>query len=280
MTRDAVEDIHESHIRGPLVMRGYGNVAVAPINNGHTLKWNVEEDWPAPVLSGGPLRGNYSLLQFHLHWLSEHAIDGMKYPLEIHLVHVKTGLTVDEALERPDGLAVIGILTKVVGGYEEDSSYALEELMPVIPGLLNETEEGDTTVKHIDITRLFSPEPQLFYTYHGSLTTPYCQEVVTWIVMDVPLTISDVQYKEFSRVNVGGIDNYRSLQRSNRIVYSSVRSCAYALSPSFLGVLITVFRCIAVKTTQQIKKGLCYANNIKKKIFGSNLVECSKLAIS
>ncbi|XP_052758155.1 carbonic anhydrase 2-like [Galleria mellonella] len=279
MTRDAVLDIHGSHIRGPLVFRGYGNVAVSAINNGHTLKWNVVENSTAPVLSGGPLRGNYTLLQFHLHWLSEHAIDGMKYPLEIHMVHVKTGLTLDEALERPDGLAVIGVITKVVGGYEEASSFALEEIMPVVPDLLDQNVES-SEILNIDMNRLFSPEPQSFYTYHGSLTTPLCQEVVTWIIMDKPLTISDTQYKVFSKVNVGGIDNYRSLQRSNRVVYRSVASCSYALSPSILGVLVTVFRCLASKVTQQIHKGICYIGNAKRKIFGNTLIECSKVHIS
>lgn len=42
------------------------------------VKWTRVNDSPAPTVSGGPLRGNYSFLQFHLHWLSEHAIDGMK----------------------------------------------------------------------------------------------------------------------------------------------------------------------------------------------------------
>lgn len=36
-----------------------------------------------------------------------------RYPLEIHMVHIKTGLTVEQAVERPDGIAVIGILGQV-----------------------------------------------------------------------------------------------------------------------------------------------------------------------
>ncbi|KAM3956296.1 carbonic anhydrase [Aphomia sociella] len=278
MTRDAVVDTHGSHIRGPLVFRGYNNVAVSPLNNGHTLKWNVVGNNPAPILSGGPLRGNYTLLQFHLHWLSEHAIDGMKFPLEIHMVHVKTGLTIDEAVTRPDGLAVIGVITKVLSGERTEDSFALEQIIPAVPDL--EKPNNTAEVDYIDITRLLSPEPQSYYTYHGSLTTPLCQEVVTWIVMDTPIAISDKQYRMFSTVDIGGIENYRSLQRSNRVVYRSVASCSYALSPSVLGVLVTVFRCIASKVTQQINKGICYAANVKRKIFGSTLNECSKIATS
>lgn len=43
-----------------------------------SVKWSGVYGTPAPVLSGGPLRSNYTFVQFHLHWLSEHAIDGMK----------------------------------------------------------------------------------------------------------------------------------------------------------------------------------------------------------
>lgn len=32
-----------------------------------------------PTMRGGPLRQPYRLEQMHLHWLSEHAIDGAKY---------------------------------------------------------------------------------------------------------------------------------------------------------------------------------------------------------
>ena len=37
---------------------------------------------------------------------------------------------------------------------------------------------------------------QSYYTYHGSLTTPQCQEAVTWIVMDKPIIISDTQVRK------------------------------------------------------------------------------------
>ena len=34
---------------------------------------------------------------------------------------------------------------------------------------------------------------QSYYTYQGSLTTPGCNEIVTWMVLDRPLKISEKQ---------------------------------------------------------------------------------------
>ncbi|XP_075976322.1 carbonic anhydrase 2-like [Anticarsia gemmatalis] len=276
MTRDAVLDKHQAHIRGPLVFRGYKNVKVTGINNGHTLKWDgVNGVNIPPVLSGGPLRGNYTFLQFHLHWLSEHAIDGMKYPLEIHMVHVKTGVPLDQALEQPDGLAVIGVFALVRYGNEAD--HALEEIMPEVPNLFDKSQ-NKTEPFFLDLSRMLSPEPQSYYTYHGSLTTPMCQEVVTWIVMDKPIYITDEQYKAFYNVDVGGSYNYRSLQPANRVVYRSIASCSSILVPSLAGTIVSLLSCLSSSLVAGVNKGICALVNAKRKLFGDSLKQCSKLA--
>ncbi|XP_039750942.1 putative carbonic anhydrase 3 [Pararge aegeria] len=273
MSRSAIIDKFQTHIQGPLVFRGYGSVNASAVNNGHTLKWTIVEDDVPPVVSGGPLRGNYSFVQFHLHWLSEHAIDGMKYPMEIHMVHVKTGLTVEEAVERPDGLSVIAMLAEVYSA-SEDNEYALGELEPVIPELL-ERHEGSVPASVIDLTRMFSSNMQSFYTYHGSLTTPNCQEVVTWIVMDKPIRISDTQFKLFSKVDVGGINNYRSLQSANnRVVHRSRESSATIHLPSAFSVIAALLN-LSSSVSGVMSKGACTLVNIKKRFFGSGVKDCS-----
>ena len=51
------------------------------INNGHTLKFNPNEDQKF-VISGGPMNDEYQLAQLHFHWGSEsgqgseHNVDG------------------------------------------------------------------------------------------------------------------------------------------------------------------------------------------------------------
>merc|ERR1712110_1046552 len=57
---------------------------------------------------------SYQMLQLHFHWGaddsrgSEHTINGEEFPIEMHIVHKKVGLTVEEALATSDGLAVVG----------------------------------------------------------------------------------------------------------------------------------------------------------------------------
>ncbi|KAJ8724645.1 hypothetical protein PYW08_016119 [Mythimna loreyi] len=266
MSQDTVLDMNQVHIRGPLIFRGYRNVELVASNNGHTLQWDAVRGDEAPIISGGPLRGNYTFLQFHFHWLSEHAIDGMKYPLEVHLVHIKTGLTMEEAMERSDGLAVIGVFFMVNRGYE--SAYALEQLTPVVPYIKN-SHQNQTESRKYDLGRIVSYEPQSYYTYKGSLTTPLCQEIVTWIVMDKPLFITADQYRLFTNVDVGGAFNYRSLQPlNNRVVYRSIASCASLLAPTLPGTLLSLISCLS---SNVFSKSFGAVWNIKQKLFGNSI---------
>lgn len=64
-----------------------------------------------------------------------------------------------------------------------------------------------------------------FFTYKGSLTTPPCSEVVTWILYPDPLSVSVTQMAKFRQLSNGIegsvlVDNYRALQPlGNRRVF-------------------------------------------------------------
>ena len=72
-------------------------------------------------LTGGPLSGEYQVLQLHFHWGkddtrgSEHTYDGREYPIELHVVHVRSDLADDvaTALATTHGLAVTGFMFEV-----------------------------------------------------------------------------------------------------------------------------------------------------------------------
>jgi carbonic anhydrase len=54
-----------------------------------------------------------------------------------------------------------------------------------------------------------------YYTYHGSLTTPECDEGVTWYVMKDHITMSQAQYDQL-RTDVAVMNgNYRNTQPLN-----------------------------------------------------------------
>ena len=92
-------------------------------------KWDSKQ----PYIQGGGLKHKYKLIQFHLHWAShdhhgsEHKIGGLQYPAEVtiplrsskrvyfqlHLVHLRQDLTLGQAVNKKDGLAVVGVFITV-----------------------------------------------------------------------------------------------------------------------------------------------------------------------
>lgn len=145
-------------------------------------------------LSGGPLSSRYRLEQFHMHWGgydnegSEHTVDGQPFAGELHLVHWNCDKydSFGEAAAQPDGLAVLGVFLQV--------GQPLKELEKVTSLMGKITHKG----AHVDIDGELDPTNLLpakssYWTYLGSLTTPPCNESVTWIVFKEPLTISQDQ---------------------------------------------------------------------------------------
>uniref|UniRef100_A0A3Q1HX81 Carbonic anhydrase n=1 Tax=Acanthochromis polyacanthus TaxID=80966 RepID=A0A3Q1HX81_9TELE len=130
-------------------------------------KYTSQSDQTNVEVSGGGLNGTYSTIQFHFHWGdtehhpgSEHTIDDHRYPMEMHIVSLKKGLAVEQAIEKSDGIAVLGFFINV------NINHSIS-----INGLI-----GD-----VDLTK--------FYRYMGSLTTPMCNEAVAWTVFQEPINI-------------------------------------------------------------------------------------------
>jgi len=136
-------------------------------NNGHTLQATQEKGGGSGIVLGGT---KYTLQQFHVHAPSEHAIDGVRFPLELHFVH-----------KSADGkLAVVGVLVQ-----PGDSNAELQKVWKVAPA---HAGEGGVA-KDVDLAKVF-PFEKTNFRYPGSLTTPPCSEHVQWILMQTPITIS------------------------------------------------------------------------------------------
>ncbi|KAH8288351.1 hypothetical protein KR054_001382 [Drosophila jambulina] len=182
------------------------------VNNGHTIQvsgFNNEL-----TLRGGVLQNEFVLEQFHMHWESEHTINSARFPLEIHFVHRNANYPdLKTALNFTDGVVVIGAL------YHE-SSQNNYELGFIINGL-KEVKGYDKINQPIQlgsaiIVDYLIPSVKSYYTYAGSLTTPSCAEVVTWIVLTetFPVTLDqvnefkEIEYKEGMQLR----NNYRELQ--------------------------------------------------------------------
>uniref|UniRef100_A0A3P8WMG9 Carbonic anhydrase n=1 Tax=Cynoglossus semilaevis TaxID=244447 RepID=A0A3P8WMG9_CYNSE len=150
-------------------------------------------------ISGGGLSEEYDSLQFHLHWGngfavpgSEHTVDRKRYPMELHIVSMKSSYNGNISLAVADstGLAVLGFFIDVraSGPASEPASWTKltsylskiptkGDMAGIAPGIsLDELLEG------VDRTK--------YYRYLGSLTTPMCNEAVVWTVFKEPIQIS------------------------------------------------------------------------------------------
>jgi len=194
------------------------------VNNGHTAVLGVVHEDENDGIMTGPVLGagqSYQMLQLHFHWGvdnskgSEHTINGEEFPMEMHIVHKKVGLTVEEALGTSDGLAVVGQMFQISA---EDN----EVLTPLIESLANiesfdaKFDMNGSPLKVQDL--LPSPDSE-YANYDGSLTTPTCNEAVQWILFKQPIQISASQMEAFRALKDKGdkpmVDNYRPPQPLN-----------------------------------------------------------------
>ncbi|GFG34591.1 hypothetical protein Cfor_01922 [Coptotermes formosanus] len=173
-------------------------VASTLTNNGHTvmLQLNITKN---PSVSGGPLRGIYVFQQLHFHWGnndsvgSEDTVNNHTFPLELHIVTYKKDYgNFDNATSYKDGLAVFAVFYEIYGGDNPVYAKIIERLPQV--------KEPNTEVhfnKGVTLGSLLPETKHLYFTYNGSLTTPPCLEVVTWIEFKQPILLSDNQVNAF-----------------------------------------------------------------------------------
>jgi carbonic anhydrase len=156
------------------------------VNNGHSIQVNYE---PGSTLEAGG--AVYELVQFHLHGLSEHTLNGAYTDMELHLVHKDAG----------GHIAVVGVMIE-----EGAHNPAYEPVLANMPA-----EEGDPLAvpgTKADASQLL-PAEQSYYHYDGSLTTPPCTEGVAWFVLATPVELSTTQIAAFRSLYD---HNYRPVQ--------------------------------------------------------------------
>ncbi|XP_073334159.1 carbonic anhydrase 15 isoform X2 [Pagrus major] len=197
-------DLDDQMIRneslGPLHLEGFDAIQTGHWtlqNDGHSVALHVGSGMSA---SGGGLPDVYHTIQLHFHWGgpatngSEHTVDRRRYPMEMHIVNMKSihpNLTA--ALEDPTGLAVLGFFIDVVYADNVHFGHISQKLSSV-------AYKGQTTkVKPFPLMSLL-PKHNMsqYYRYYGSLTTPPCSQAVVWTLYEVPIYISWSQLAQFT----------------------------------------------------------------------------------
>jgi carbonic anhydrase len=158
----------------------------------HTIRVNYQ---PGSSLT---LDGQvYELLQFHFHQPSEHLISGKAAAMEAHFVH-RNQATGD--------LVVLAVLMS-----EGEMNQALDSIWQQIPQSDSPTAQiSDLTINAL---QLLPENSRQYYRYQGSLTTPPCSEIVTWLVLKQPVSVSRAQLARFLAV-IG--NNARPVQALNQ----------------------------------------------------------------
>lgn len=153
------------------------------LNNGHTIQANAA--------SGSSLvvdEATYALAQAHFHSPSEHTVDGVAAPVEVHFVN-KTS---------DSQLAVLGVM--VIQGKENKAWQPLVNSLSV--------KQDAPVTAELDWAAML-PQDKTTFRYSGSLTTPPCSEGVSWMLFKYPVELSAKQIDAFKSAYSG---NNRPLQ--------------------------------------------------------------------
>jgi carbonic anhydrase len=162
------------------------------IDNGHTIMINYA---PGSFIHVG--NKQYELKQFHFHRPSEEEINGKRYDMVVHLVHVA----------QDGSVAVVAVLLQ-----EGENNPLIHELWNDLP----KERDKDQRLDNIQINAaILLPADHGYYTFSGSLTTPPCTENVTWYVLKNPVTVSAAEIEAFSKL-------YRHDARPTQPLYGRV----------------------------------------------------------
>lgn len=157
------------------------------VNLGHTIEADFE---PGSFMEYDGL--TYELRQLHFHTPSEHLVDGITYPMEMHMVHTLQ--------DDPRRYLVIGVLFR-----EGADNGFIQEVLSHAPA-----EEGDRYDDPMRINALdVLASVDGYFHYDGSLTTPPYTETVTWLVMK---EVHEAAAAQIERLNLLEGNNARHIQ--------------------------------------------------------------------
>lgn len=160
-------------------------------NDGHSIKYDFQQGDEIEFLGT-----RYGLVQLHFHEPSEHTLNGVRFPIEMHMVHFS------EEASRYTVLAVLGYEGRPSPGYDW-----LESYLPLSPGQTKVIDQP------FDLTSVLPATLTPRFHYEGSLTTPPCSENVDWVVFEQPFMLSEAQVNLLKQ-NMP-TNNYRGVQPLN-----------------------------------------------------------------
>eukprot|EP00929_Paragymnodinium_shiwhaense_P039108 TRINITY_DN20569_c0_g1_i3.p1 TRINITY_DN20569_c0_g1~~TRINITY_DN20569_c0_g1_i3.p1 ORF type:complete len:539 (+),score=45.64 TRINITY_DN20569_c0_g1_i3:74-1618(+) len=184
------------------------------MNSGNTV--DVAENLGNSILTVGTAK--YRLVDFHFHFPSEHTVDGQVYAAEMHLVHDRCADTACSSLLTTD-LVVVGVFLEVGTGPTPSTTFLTnigfvnqsgstdtfpQEPCPTVGFPTSNPEVNCPEDSTFNFTNAVNIQTSFegsvggnFYHYRGSLTTPLCNEIVGWYVLQTPSVVTAEQQAIF-----------------------------------------------------------------------------------
>lgn len=157
-------------------------------NLGHTVQLDFAE---GSTITEEDTTFNFK--QCHFHTPSEHLIDGMTFPMEMHIVNIMPN---EDKNATPQYL-VVGVLFK-----EGKENKFIADFLNAIPK--EENTSGELKAGTVKLADLFGTIPKEikghYYNYRGSLTTPPYTESVRWYITKHIFEASAVQIEMINKV--------------------------------------------------------------------------------
>lgn len=146
----------------------------------------------------------FDFKQAHFHTPSEHLVDGVTYPMEMHVVNTLRGQSEDDETE----FLVMGVLFKM-----GKSNPFVQHILDLVPGEEHKSREIEMgEIQFADLIGQNEEVLQHYYHYKGSLTTPPYSETVRWYITKKVHEASPEQIT--AMLNIEGV-NARHIQGLN-----------------------------------------------------------------
>lgn len=120
--------------------------------------------------------------------MTQDAFNGKHFPMELHVVFFKQEYNdMKNATTKPDGLAVMAFFFKIA-----NPNSAYDEMSELLSTIVKPHTAASFS-KPLALQDFMQSNMHEYYVYNGSLTTPPCLEVVTWLDFYDPIEISHDQ---------------------------------------------------------------------------------------
>lgn len=162
-------------------------------NTGHSIEVDMGVKTSTVTVNGDSNHNPYILQQLHFHCKSEHMIDGIQYPIEMHAVHTRGAKGHEEYL-------VIGAFFVADDNIDDEINEQFDKITKVLPSDTTKFKAKATaSIKDFNPSLLVDIATEPYYNYTGSLTTPGCTEGVNWFVIAEPKMISTKNLQKFQQ---------------------------------------------------------------------------------